>query len=146
MPLWLFRDGDGGSFAVTDGTTRVLSPHFSRDGQHLYFVSNRDGSMDLWRQRLASDGEPEDAARRLTVGVGMRSATFSPDGSSLAYSKGRLVSNVWRVPILEARPATWADAEQLTFDRARLEYFDVSPDGGPCHCGYSGMVTVEASP
>ena len=129
MPLWLFRDGGGGSFAVTDGTTKVLSPRFSRDGRQLYYVSNRDGSMDLWRQRLASDGEPEDAAQPLTVGVGMRSATFSPDGSKLAYSKGRLVSNVWRVPILESRPATWADAEQLTFDQARLEHFDVSPDG-----------------
>ena len=97
MPLWLFRDGDGGSFAVTDGTTKVFSPRFSKDGRALYYVSNRDGSMDLWRQRLASDGEPEDAAQPLTVGVGMRSATFSPDGSRLAYSKGRLVVNVWRV-------------------------------------------------
>ena len=69
MPLWLFRDGDGGSFAVTDGTTKVFSPRFSRDGRHLYYVSNREGSMDLWRQRLASDGEPEDAAQPLTVGV-----------------------------------------------------------------------------
>ena len=28
---------------------------------------------------------------------------FSPDGTKLAYSKGRLVGNVWRVPILRER-------------------------------------------
>ena len=59
----------------------------------------------------------------------MRYAMFSPDGNKLAYSKGRRVANLWRIPIHDDRPATWGDAEQLTFDQAYVEYFDVSPDG-----------------
>ena len=75
--------------------------------------------------RAAPDGPP----LLLTAGIGMRTAVFSPDGSKLAYSQGRLVANLWRVPILWERPATWADAEQLTFDQAFIEFIDVSPDG-----------------
>ncbi|HXV63360.1 MAG TPA: hypothetical protein VEK15_21855, partial [Vicinamibacteria bacterium] len=123
------RQEDGAAFAVTDGLTRVLSPSFSRDGRSLYYVSNRAGSMDLWQQALGADGRPEDDPIPLTVGIGMRSAVLSPDGTKLAYSKGRLVANLWRVPLLENRPAVWADAEQLTFDEALVEFFDVSNDG-----------------
>ena len=64
----------------------------------------------------------------MTNGVGMRHASFSRDGTKLAYSQGRRVSNVWRVPLLEERVATWGDAEQVTFDQAFIEFLDVSPD------------------
>jgi TolB protein len=59
----------------------------------------------------------------------MQHAAFSPDGSKLIYSRGGEQLNIWRVPILSDRPATWSDAEQLTFDQAYLEYLDLSPDG-----------------
>jgi Tol biopolymer transport system component len=36
---------------------------------------------------------------------------------------------VWRVPILPHRPATWADAVQLTSERALIEFVDASPNG-----------------
>lgn len=84
--------------------------------------------MDLWRQRVI-DGRPEGEPERVTTGIGMTSAAFSPDGKKLAYSRGRAVSNVWRVPSLQDRPATWADAQQITFDEAYIEMLDVSPDG-----------------
>ena len=70
-----------------------------------------------------ADGEP------VTVGIGMPHAVFSSDGSRLAYSRGRAVSNIWRVPILENRAATWTDAEQLTFDEANIDFVDASPEG-----------------
>ncbi len=127
--LWVLRLADGEAFQVTDGLTKVWSPSWSSDGRSLYFVSNRGGGMDLWEQPLGPDGKPEGNPRAVTVGIGMRHAAFSPDGTKLAYSRGRLVANVWKVPILEDRPATWADAEQLTFEQAFVESFDVSPDG-----------------
>ena len=81
-------------------------------------MSNRGGGSDLWQQRLATDGTPEGDPSPVTVGVGMRDAVFSPDGRKLAYSRGRPVANVWRVPILPDREAGWEDAEQLTVDEA----------------------------
>jgi Tol biopolymer transport system component len=119
---------DGKTTEVTDGRTAVWSPNWSSDGRDLYYISNRGGSMDLWRQRI-EDGKPVSDPQPLTIGVGITSAAFSPDGRKLAYSKGRVVANVWRVPILQDRPANWSDARQLTFDEAYIEMVDVSRDG-----------------
>jgi Tol biopolymer transport system component len=126
--LRVSRVGDQSAFSITDGRSNVWSPSWSSDGRYLYFVSNRVGSMDLWRQRV-KDGEPQGEPERVTAGIGMTSAAFSPDGRRVAYSRGRVVSNVWRVPILKDRPATWADARQITFDDAHIEMLDLPRDG-----------------
>ncbi len=126
--LWLLRASSGEAIPITNGKWKDESPSWSKDGRYIYFVSNRGGAMDLWRQEIGDGvvvGEPEP----LTAGVGMRTAFFSPDGTRLAYSRGRLVGNLWRVPIREDRPATWSDTQQLTFDEAYVEFADVSPDG-----------------
>jgi Tol biopolymer transport system component len=129
-PLLILRIEDREVFPVTAGQSRVWSPGWSVDGRSLYFVTNRGGSMDLWRQSIGEGGVPDGQPEPWTAGMVIRSAGLSPDGSRLAYSKGRPVSNVWRVPIPEERPATWEDAERLTFDQAFIANLDVSPDGG----------------
>lgn len=53
----------------------------------------------------------------MSVGVGMSRAVISSDGTCLAYIDGGTIGNAWRVPILDDAPTTWAEAEQLTFDR-----------------------------
>ena len=126
--LWLYSSTGREPIDVTDRSSREQSPSWSPDGRQLFFVSNRGGSMDLWQQRIGEEG-PVGAPEPLTVGVGMRRAAFSPDGTKLAYSKGGLVENVWRVPILRERPASWADAEQITIGQAYTSHGDISPDG-----------------
>ena len=88
-----------------------------RDGRKVFYVSNRGGSMDLWQQAVADDGTPIGEPLAVTQGLGIRSAAFSPDGARLAYARGGRVANVWRVPIPSDRPATWADATQVTSER-----------------------------
>jgi Tol biopolymer transport system component len=114
---------------LTDGRTNVWSPSWSRDGRHVFYVSNRGGSMDLWQQEVAEDGRSVGEPLAITQGLDIRSAAFSPDGKRLAYSRGGRVANVWRAPVLSDRPATWADAEQVTSEHAFIEFVDVSPDG-----------------
>ena len=129
--LWVVRAEDDKGSTLTDGFSRSRGPSFSPDGRTLFYVSNRGGSMDLWRQKLNEEGEPVGPANAVSSGLGIRSvANFSSDGSRIAYSRGRFrVANVWRVPLLSDRPATWSDAEPLTFDQAFAEFVDVSPDG-----------------
>lgn len=127
--IWMVASSGDEPIAVTEGWTNDRNPLWSADGRELFFVSNRGGTMDLWQQRIGENGKPEGEPRPLTTGLVIRSAVFSPDGSRLAYSRGRHVSNVWRIPILEDRPARWEDAQQLTFDNALVEFIDVSPDG-----------------
>ena len=85
--------------------------------------------MDLWQQALAADGTPDGLPQAVTTGIGIRSAMLTADGAKLAYSRGNRVANVWRVPILPDREATWNEAEQLTFDQAYIESVDLAPDG-----------------
>jgi Tol biopolymer transport system component len=127
--LLVLRISDGKVFSVTEGRTNVWSPSWSPEGRKLYYVSNHVGSMDLWGQPMGKDGKPLGAPQPVSTGLVIRSAAFSPDGMRLAYSRGRNVANLWRVPILADRLATWADAKQLTFDQAFIEFVDVSPDG-----------------
>ncbi len=127
--LWLLQAAEGAATAISDGMTEDGSPSWSADSKTLYFVSNRGGSKDLWQQRISDAGTPEGEPERVSVGVGMSEAWMSPDGTKLAYVRGGRVGNAWRIPILDDRPATWADAEQLTFDAADIHGVGVSPDG-----------------
>ena len=131
--LWVVAASGSEPIPITDGRSKDWSPSWSSDSRRIFFVSNRGGSsMDLWQQRIDDDGAPDGIAERITTGVQMRSAFFSRDGTKLAYSRGRLYpnDNLWRTPILPDRPATWDDAEQLTFDdNGWVQGYEVSPDG-----------------
>jgi Tol biopolymer transport system component len=113
---------------IVNTGANVRHPQWSPDGLYLFYVCNCVGPTDLWRQRIG-DGAPIGTPERVTTGLEIRDFAFSRDGSRITYSKGRWISNFWRVPILEDRPATWADAEQITFDQAYVEFLVVSPDG-----------------
>jgi len=126
--LVLVSRPDGAVTALSDGQTRIWSPSWSPDGA-LNYVSSTGGSADLWQQRLDAGGTPVGQPLALSSGIGMRNAALSPDGTRVAYSQGRRVANLWRVPLRPDRAATWADATQITFDQAYIEFADVSPDG-----------------
>jgi Tol biopolymer transport system component len=125
--VWVVRLDDGEAFPITEGETLNQSPSFSPDGRFVYFVSNREGTMDLWRRRLTGDG-PTGEPARVTTGVEMLYARFSPDGSRLAFTKGRLQGGLWRVPLLEDRRATWSDAQALIEAPGWLGNVSLSPD------------------
>lgn len=127
--LWTISASGEAGVPLTDGRTSVWSPTWSRDGRNVFYVSNRGGSMDLWQQAVAPDGAAVGEPLAITQGLGIRSAVFSADGTRLAYTRGGRVANVWRVPLLSDRPATWADAKQVTSEHAEIEFVDVSPDG-----------------
>lgn len=66
-------------------------PSFSRDGQSLYFASNRNGRMQVWKSRL--DGsEP----RLLSAGEGFNTVEWS-DGY-VYFARRRIRPEIWRVP------------------------------------------------
>ena len=127
--LWMIGASGGEANPLTDGRTNVWNPTWSGDGRKVFYVSNRGGSMDLWQQLVDDDGKPVGEPLAITQGLAIRSAAFSPDGTKLAYAKGGKVSNVWRVPIVADRPATWADAMRVTSEHAYIEFVDVSPNG-----------------
>ncbi len=127
--IWLTRTSDAESFRLTDGTKKEASPTWSPDSRELYFVSDRGGTPDLWVFTIGKNGQLEGVPRQVTAGIEMGHAVLGMDGRRLAYTKGRIVRNVFRAPLLPDRPATWTDATQLTFDEAAIESIDISRDG-----------------
>jgi serine/threonine protein kinase/Tol biopolymer transport system component len=127
-------DNDAGTtHPLSDDADAAWSATWSPDSRTVYYVSTRGGAtMDLWQQAVSQDGVPEGAPIPLTTGVGMRqAAVFSPTQDKLAYSQGRLVANLWRVPIprgADHSPVGWSEAEQLTFENAHVQFFDLSVD------------------
>ncbi len=120
--IWILRVSDQANIAVTERKALNISPSWSADSRKLYFVSNRRGSMDLWRLRLGEDGTPIGSHERVTTGVEMRYAGFSPHGRKLAYSKGRNASNIWRVPILPDRARRKVGRYGPAYRRAGPDY------------------------
>jgi Tol biopolymer transport system component len=127
--LWTIAASGGEPVALTDGRHNVANPMWSNDGRRLVYVTNRAGAMDLWEQRVDEAGHAVGDPVPITAGMGITSGAFSADGKRLAFSRAGRVSNVWRVPILADRPATWTDATQITAEHAYIEFVDVSPDG-----------------
>jgi len=127
--LWLTSPADGKTIQLTNGTKKEWSPGWSADSRELFFLSSRGGPADLWRYILGRDGMPAGEPQQVTAGIEMVNVVFSTDGKRLAYSKGRVVRNVYRAPILKDRRATWTDVKQLTFDEADFETIDASGDG-----------------
>ena len=126
--LWLQPASGGSPMLVSERRTRDYNPTWSPDGRYLFFASERGGSMDLWRQGIGTDGRPEGEPERLSVALETRTAAFSPDGNKIAYSRGFRVGNVWRVPLLEDSPATWEDAQQITFGQDFIQTVRLSAD------------------
>ncbi len=84
--LRVFRFADEQTIDLTDGQTKVWSPVWADTSRGLFYLSNREASMDLWHQPLTVDGIPVGKPVPITVGIGMQRAAFSPDGTKLAYS------------------------------------------------------------
>ncbi len=84
-------NGDGLRRLTTDVSTEVR-PSWSRDGQWIYFGSNRSGVQQIWKQPSA--GGP---AIQVTKQGGTE-AIESPDGQFLYYTKSNELG-IWRTPV-----------------------------------------------
>jgi Tol biopolymer transport system component len=125
----LCRVRDGALTTVTDSLSLNTSPTWSPDERWLYFLSDRDGSRDVYGTRVTSDGHADGAAVRLTTGLGAHTIALSADGSRLAYSRLGIRSSIWSMPMPDGPPVATTNAIRLTDANATIEIFDVSPDG-----------------
>jgi Tol biopolymer transport system component len=81
---------------ITDHPASDYSPSFSRDGNWIYFSSNRDGRtiQSLWKV-AATGGEPIQLTTRAAFGP-----QASPDGAFIYYVETiEAPSALWRIPV-----------------------------------------------
>jgi acylaminoacyl-peptidase len=113
--LWTVATAGGTPRRLTDGPWRDNSPTWSPDGASLAYLSDRDGTPQIWVRRLDSA-----AGQRITrLEAPPLTIAWSPDGTLLAYT----------APTVQAPPAApWAPAAILPFLRraaARVQLFVV---------------------
>ena len=126
------RDGNPGSLvAVTADVPTDWSPVWSADGRHLYFSSDRDGSMNLWRVPIdEATGKPTGAAEALrvpTAYAGFMSVARS--GQELVYQTTSLRSELARANVDPETRRIVVDPQPLYAGSMRFRNSSPSPDG-----------------
>ena len=126
--LWSLNPDTLETHTITDDNFTERDPVASPDGKYLVYISNRDGTSNLWRLKLA-DG----SAIRLTSGSSVeKHPTITPD-SQWVILQPLLATNggetLWIVPIDGGK------ATQFTDRPARNPV--ISPDGRKILCEYS---------
>jgi Tol biopolymer transport system component len=107
------------------------NPAWSPDGRHLYFVSDRSGSMNVWRLPIdeASGrtlGEPEPVtSSSLSVGL----LSLARDGRRIAYATDEGKANLERRRLDPATFEVAAEVSPVTQGSRTVRTAAASPDG-----------------
>ncbi len=117
----------GTSVQVTDEHYVNVSPAWTAAGDLLY-VSDREGSRDVYQVKLSNSGVAAGVPVRLTTGLNVLGIGMSLDGSHLAYSSFAETSNVWSLPVTTGGLSV-SQARPETEGNQTIENVDVSPDG-----------------
>jgi Tol biopolymer transport system component/serine/threonine protein kinase len=127
--LWVLDMATGRRSYVTQYPSLNVSPQWLPDGRGLLFISDREGSRDVYAVWLTGSGEPGAAPTRVTTGLDPHSITISHDGSTVVYSELSSRSNVWQIPLSGTGPASLSEARPVTVGNQTAENHGLSPDG-----------------
>ena len=87
---------------VAGGDSRDTVPSYSRDGQWIYFASDRSGEVQVWKTPVEGEQQSPGGAVQITRDGGFL-ALESEDGRYVYYAKRRNLltgSNaIWRIPV-----------------------------------------------
>jgi serine/threonine-protein kinase len=127
--IWVAHlDGTPATQVTTDSALNV-APQWSPDGRELYWISDRDGNRDVYRQRINPDGTPTGTPQRLTTGTDAQGISLSRRGGRLAYSRLSTWSSIWSIPMPARGPVSIRGATRITPGNETIEDVDVSADG-----------------
>jgi Tol biopolymer transport system component len=95
----------------------------------VYFISSRQGPLDIYAQRIDRGGNASGAPVRLTVGLGAQSISLSHDGRALAYAAYTSSANIWSLPLPSGAPISVDLAVPVTRGNQVIENVRASRDG-----------------
>jgi serine/threonine-protein kinase len=126
--IWIKNADGSGGMRVTNDSALNTSPAWQPDGRGIIFVSARNGSRDIYEQRLTQAGEPDGKPQRMTTGSGAFTLTLAHDGSQVAFSTLQLRSNIWSAPVGGGLTPLSA-LRQITNEKQVVEGLSISHDG-----------------
>jgi Tol biopolymer transport system component len=106
-------------------------PHWSADGAHLYFSSDRGGSMNLWRVPMdQSTGRTRGPAEPVTVpALWGGPFALAGGGGRLAYVARDERHNLMAVDFDPVKGSVSGSVAEVTQGTLQVSRWDVSPDG-----------------
>lgn len=115
---------------VTDDKPIDWNPVWGREGGRLYFLSNRGGSMNLWRISIDDrTGRPSGAPEPATLpSVHMQHLSLSADGRALVYGELSRNDSLWRLNFDPAAASVTNEPVQLSSGTKRFTCPQPSPD------------------
>ncbi len=122
---------EAAAVTVTEDNQFDWSPTWSPDGRHLYFASDRGGTMNLWRVPIDErTGQPGGAFEPLvTPAPWIGNISISRDGSRLAYATQDQRSTLYKVAFDPAARRVTGSPEAVLRGSLTIRGQDVSPDG-----------------
>lgn len=109
---------------LTHDGALVLKPSWSRDGNYIFFSSDRKGSMNLWKMRFAPDAAGFETPERVTVGEGDDinvSASMTDD--RLAFATVKTSPDIWELTVNSGK------LRQVSFETGLEDHPVLSNDG-----------------
>lgn len=123
---------DGGEPSViTDEGTTNWNPVWSPDGNFLYFISDRSGSMAVWRQRIDPDSGKVSAKAEVvpTPAKYNRHLSFSADGKRLIYVQTNNKVNLKAAEFDLKSEKVTGEPYWVTNGDREIYLHELSPDG-----------------
>jgi eukaryotic-like serine/threonine-protein kinase len=129
--IWTISSDGGQGVLITDDAHFNWNPIWSPDGGYLYFVSDRSGSMNLWRVPIDERsgkvlGEPEPVT---TPSPYSQHISFSRDGRQIAYVQVATRLNIKRVSFDSESERLGGEVGWVTQGDKHTGSPDISPDG-----------------
>jgi serine/threonine protein kinase len=117
--------------AVTDDIALDWNPVWSPDGEALYFISDRGGSMNLWRVKIDErTGQTRGAPQPVTVPAAyIKYVNWSADGKKFIFSQTQRRINLFSVEFDKTRMETIGEPGPAGSGTDNITNFSFSPDG-----------------
>jgi Tol biopolymer transport system component len=129
--IWTMKPTGDDAVRVTNDAATDWNPIWSPDGRYLYFVSDRQGGMQLWRVAIDEKTGRGHSAPELvpTPSAFGQHLSMSRDGKRLAFVNVGLKRNLYRVEIDPRGGKVIGQSEaQTQWSRQGVD-LDLSPNG-----------------
>jgi len=131
LDLWTVPARGGEPVQVTSDAAADWSPAWSPDGRYLYFVSDRGGSMNLWRVAIDEiSGKTLGAPHPVTTPAQfVAHPSVSGDGRLIAYCAKMETGNIQRITLDPVTATVQSEPTQVTTGSQAWANPDVTADG-----------------
>jgi eukaryotic-like serine/threonine-protein kinase len=127
--IWIVHLDGASPTRIAPDSALNISPQWAPDSRAIFWVSDRDGSRDIYRQRISRGGAAEGAIQRLTTGTDAQGLSLTRKSDRMAYARLHTYSSIWSIPVPLRGPASIRGATRITTGNETIEAVNVSADG-----------------